>query len=104
MEVVSQNYFAALEVKPLLGRAFVAAARADGRGESVRGGELPSLAKVLRRQIPALPGKTTLLDGKEFTVIGIAPQNFCGLRQGWSPRHLGHQGRLGSDGSGRGAR
>ena len=34
---------------------------------------------------PSLPGKTALLDGKEFTVIGITPQNFCGLRQGWTP-------------------
>ena len=34
---------------------------------------------------PALPGKTALLDGKEFTVIGITPQNFCGLHQRWTP-------------------
>ena len=34
---------------------------------------------------PSLPGKTTLLDGKEFTVIGITPRNFCGLRSSWVP-------------------
>jgi predicted permease len=34
---------------------------------------------------PALPGKTTLLDGKQFTVIGVAPRDFCGVWRGWSP-------------------
>jgi predicted permease len=29
---------------------------------------------------PSLPGKTTLLDDKQFTVIGVAPQGFSGLR------------------------
>ncbi len=78
VEVVSQNYFAALEVKPLLGRAFVpqpGQTAAESRSVMVSyhlwqkhfGGD------------PALPGKTALLDGKEFTVIGITPQNFCGL-------------------------
>ena len=32
-----------------------------------------------------MPGKTVLLDGKEFTVIGITPQDFCGLRQEGAP-------------------
>ena len=30
---------------------------------------------------PSLPGRTTLLDDKQFTVIGIAPQGFSGLRR-----------------------
>jgi putative ABC transport system permease protein len=34
---------------------------------------------------PALPGKTTLLDDKEFTVVGVTSQDFCGLRHGWTP-------------------
>jgi putative ABC transport system permease protein len=80
VEVVSQNYFAALGVKALRGRAFSpppGQAAAEGRSVVVSyhlwqryfGGD------------PSLPGKTVLLDGREFTVIGITPQDFCGLRR-----------------------
>jgi len=31
---------------------------------------------------PSLPGKTTLLDGKEFSVIGVTPKEFHGLGPG----------------------
>jgi predicted permease len=75
VEVVSQNYFAALGVRMLLGRGFspqASQAAAEGRAVVVSydlwqkyfGGDL------------SLPGKTTLLDDKEFTVIGITPQEF----------------------------
>jgi len=84
IEVVSSNYFAALGVTPLMGRAFAQQPerRAD-EGHSV----------IVSYQLwqgyfhgdPGLPGKTTLLDGKQFTVIGIGPRDFCGLRRGWSP-------------------
>jgi putative ABC transport system permease protein len=83
-EVVSQNYFAALGVKALLGRTFSPQPdQAAAEGHSV----LVSY-NLWQRYFggnPSLPGKTTLLDGKEFTVIGIAPQDFCGLRHGWGP-------------------
>ena len=84
VEVVSQNYFAALSVKALLGRTFSPQPdQAAAEGHSV----LVSYTLWQRyfRGNPSLPGKTTLLDGKEFTVIGIAPQDFCGLRQRWAP-------------------
>ena len=84
VEVVSQNYFAALGVRALLGRTF---------------SPQPDQAAAERRAVvvsyalwqkyfggdPSLPGKTTLLDGREFTVTGIAPQDFRGLRQGGAP-------------------
>jgi predicted permease len=84
VEVVSPNYFAALGVKALRGRTFSpppGPAAAEGRSVVVSyhlwqryfGGD------------PSLPGKTVLLDGKEFTVIGITPQDFCGLRQEGAP-------------------
>jgi predicted permease len=84
IEVVSQNYFAALGVKPLLGRVFSPqAGRAAAEGHDV------VLSYGLWQKYfggdPSLPGKTTLLDGKEFNVIGIARQEFCGLRRGWAP-------------------
>jgi len=84
VEVVSQNYFAALGVKALLGRTFLPhpdQAAAEGRSVVVSYG----LWQRYFGGNPSLPGKTTLLDGKEFTVIGITPQDFCGLRRGWTP-------------------
>ena len=84
VEVVSQNYFAALGVKALLGRAFSpqpSQAAAEGHAVVLS----YSLWQKYFRGDPALPGKTTLLDGKELSVIGITPQDFCGLRQGWTP-------------------
>jgi len=84
VEVVSQNYFAALGVKSLLGRTYSPQPnQAAAEGHSV----VVSYA-LWQRYFggdASLPGKTTLLDGKEFTVIGITPQDFCGLRQGWAP-------------------
>jgi putative ABC transport system permease protein len=84
VEVVSQNYFAALGVGALLGRVFSPKPEAEagdarsvvvsyGLWQSYFGGD------------PSLPGKTTLLDGKQFAVIGIAPRDFCGLRRGSPP-------------------
>jgi len=84
VEVVSQNYFAALGVKPLLGRVFSpqsSQAAAEGRAVVI---SYPLWQKYFGGD-PSLPGKTTLLDGKEFNVIGIARREFCGLRQGWTP-------------------
>jgi predicted permease len=84
VEVVSQNYFAALGVKALLGRVF-----SPQPSQAAAEGHAVVLSYSLWQKYfggdPSLPGKTTLLDGKEFTVIGIAPQDFCGLRQGWTP-------------------
>jgi predicted permease len=75
VEVVSQNYFAALGVRMLLGRAFspqASQAAAEGRAVVVS-------YKLWQKYFGgnrSLPGKTTLLDDKEFTVIGITPQEF----------------------------
>jgi predicted permease len=84
VEVVSQNYFGALGVNALLGRVFSPQpdqAAAEGHGVVLSYG----LWQKYFGGDPSLPGKTTLLDGKEFNVLGIARQEFCGLRQGWTP-------------------
>jgi putative ABC transport system permease protein len=84
VEVVSQNYFAVLGVKALRGSTFSAKpeqAAAEGHSVVVS----YALWEHYFGGNPSLPGKTTLLDGKEFTVIGITPQDFCGLRSGWAP-------------------
>jgi putative ABC transport system permease protein len=84
VEVVSQNYFAALGVKALLGRTF-----SPQPSQTAAEGRAVVLSYALWQKYfggdPSLPGKTTLLDGKEFTVIGITSRDFCGLRGGWTP-------------------
>ncbi len=84
VEVVSQNYFAALGVKTLLGRAFLPQPE-----QAAAEGHAAVLSYALWQKYfggdPSLPGKTTLLDDKEFTVIGITPQEFSGLHHGWTP-------------------
>ena len=78
--VVSQNYFAALGVKALRGRTFSPQPdQAAAEGHSVLVSY--NLWQHYFGGDPSLPGKATLLDGREFTVIGITPQDFCGLRQ-----------------------
>src|SRR5271157_5282453 len=67
VEVVSQNFFAAMGVKTLLGRAFspqASQAPAEGRSVVVS----CNLWQKYFRGDPLLPGKSTLLDDKEFTV------------------------------------
>jgi len=101
VEVVSQNYFAALGVKTLLGRAFSplpAQSAAESRSVVVS----YSLWQKYFGGDPSLPGKTTLLDDKEFTVIGVTPQKFSGLRrsfpdiwvtkEGWETMIPGEEG------------
>ncbi|MFZ0961246.1 MAG: ABC transporter permease [Terriglobia bacterium] len=81
VQVVSQNYFAALGVKTALGRTFSPQPdQAAAEGHSV----VVSYA-LWQRYFggdPSLPSKTTLLDGKEFSVIGVTPQEFHGLSYG----------------------
>jgi len=84
VEVVSPNYFAVLGVSAQRGRTF--SGRPD---ETAAEGHSVVLSHRLWQEYfggdPALPGKTTLLDGKQFTVIGVAPRDFRGLWRGWSP-------------------
>jgi predicted permease len=84
VEVVSQNYFAALGVNVLRGRTF-----SPQPGQAAAEGHSVVVSYHLWQHYfggdPSLPGKTVLLDGKEFTVIGITPQDFCGLRQESAP-------------------
>jgi len=78
VEVVSQNYFDALGVRAILGRAFSPQpnqAAAEGHSVVVS----YNLWQKYFGGDPSLPGKTTLLDDKQFTVIGVAPREFSGL-------------------------
>ncbi|HUI58062.1 MAG TPA: ABC transporter permease [Bryobacteraceae bacterium] len=84
VEVVSPNYFTVLGVRAQRGRVFA------GRPEETAAeGHSVVLSYNLWQEYfggdPSLPGKTTLLDGKQFTIVGVAPRDFCGPRRGWSP-------------------
>jgi len=100
VEVVSQNYFDALGVRAILGRAFIPqSSQAAAEGHSV-----VVSYKLWQKYFsgdPSLPGKTVLLDDKQFTVIGVAPQGFSGLgganldiwltKEGWETMLPGEQ-------------
>jgi len=81
VEVVSENYFTALGIRPVLGRTF--SPRPDQAAAEGRSVVLSyALWQTYFHGDPNLAGKTTLLDGKEFTIIGVAPREFCGLHRG----------------------
>jgi putative ABC transport system permease protein len=78
VEVVSPNYFTLLGVSAQRGRMFSGRPEetaAEGRSVVVS----HSLWQEYFGGDPVLPGQTTLLDGKQFTVVGVAPRDFCGL-------------------------
>jgi predicted permease len=76
--LVSGNYFRVLGVEPALGRGF----RDDedqvpGRDAVVVLG--PEFWKNEFGSAPSVVGRTIRLNGREFTVIGVAPEGFTGL-------------------------
>ena len=81
VDVVSENYFAVLGVNAALGRTFSTRPdQAEAEGHAV----VISYGLWQRRfgADPALPGQVILLDGKDFTVLGVTPQEFHGLEKG----------------------
>ena len=70
---VTSNFFDVLGVRPLLGRAFTA--QEDDTAASV---VLLSYGLWQRRYVgdPSVIGKTMLMDGSEFTIIGVLPRDF----------------------------
>ena len=77
--VVSENYFSVLGVRPALGNAF------NGREHA----PLVVLSHAAWQERfggdAGLLGKTVILNGSPFTVIGVAPQDFHGASVGFSP-------------------
>ena len=84
VEVVSQNYFAALDVKALDGRTFSPQPE-QAAAESHAVVVSYNLWQRYFGGDRSLPGKSVLLDGREFTLIGVTPRDFCGLRQQGAP-------------------
>lgn len=86
IDVVSENYFSLLGVRPAFGRFFfLQRERQNGNRQAV------VLSYSLWRQQyggdPTLVGRSVILDGKDFTVLGIATKEFIGLEKG-SPTDL----------------
>lgn len=76
--LVSGNYFRVLGVEPRLGRAF-----RDDEDQSPGSGAVvilgPDFWKHEFAADPSVLGRTVRLNGADFTVIGVAPENFPGL-------------------------
>jgi predicted permease len=76
--MVSGNYFHVLGVEPRLGRSFRDAEdQVPGRDAVVVLG--PDFWKREFASDPSVLGRTIRLNGREFTVIGVAPETFSGM-------------------------
>ena len=82
--LVSANFFSLLGVRPALGRGFLAAEDQPGSAAAV---VVVSHAMWQQRlgADPAVVGQTLTLDGRAFTVVGVAPAGFSGILAGFTP-------------------
>jgi len=81
--LVSGNYFDLLQVRPTLGRAFLPEEDSTPNGHPV-----VVLGYKFWKKIggdPAIAGSTITLNGRAFTVIGVAPASFTGVDVGFAP-------------------
>lgn len=81
--IVSANYFEALGIRPVLGRAFDPA---DDTGRSAHAVTVISYQCWMDRYSgdPDIIGKTQMLNGVRHTIIGVAPAGFYGTFVGYS--------------------
>lgn len=82
-QIVSGNYFSLLGVAPVLGRAF-----APEEDSSPNGNPVAVLAHRFWKKIGGereIIGRTVTLNGRKFTVIGVAPPSFTGTDVGIAP-------------------
>ena len=79
-ELVSANYFSVLGVQPTIGSAFSAG---DERPGAPRAAVISDAlwTRFLHRDSSALQ-KTITLNGRTFSVVGVAPRGFSGLLRG----------------------
>lgn len=82
-QIVSGNYFSLLEVNPILGRAF-----SPEEDSTPNGYPVTVLAHRFWKKIgadPEIVGRAVTLNGRKFTVIGVAPPSFTGTDVGVAP-------------------
>src|SRR5579872_1613153 len=81
--VVSSNYFEALGIHPILGRTF-------DPGEDVGRNSHPDVVISYEmwtdryKRDPNIVGKTQMLNGVKYTIIGVTPEDFHGTFVGYS--------------------
>ncbi len=82
--LVSANFFSILGVQPALGRGFLPE---EDRVATAAPVVVLSHAVWQQRLAsdPAIVGKTLTLNGRNYTVVGVAPAGFTGLVIGFSP-------------------
>jgi macrolide transport system ATP-binding/permease protein len=90
--VVSANYFDALGVHPVLGRGFEPA---ENLGRNAHPVVVVSYQMWQGRfhGDPAVIGQTETIDGRQYTIVGVAPQGFYGTFVGyafqfWAPASM----------------
>ena len=78
--LVSDNYFSALGVQPAIGRGFL-----PEEGQVPERDPVVVISHALWRDTfasdPAIAGKQVSLNGHAFTVVGVAPASFTGIRR-----------------------
>ncbi len=82
-QIVSGNYFSLLEVAPALGRAF-----SPDEDSTPNGSPVAVLAYRFWKKIGGdreIIGRAVVLNGRKFTVIGVAPASFTGTDVGVAP-------------------
>ena len=79
-ELVSANYFSVLGVQPALGSAFSPSDEAPGAPRAAVISD--ALWTRLLNRDPSVLNKTIALNGRNFSVVGVAPKNFSGLLRG----------------------
>jgi len=83
-QIVSGNYFSVLGVNAARGRTFLPEEdRTPGAHPVTVIGD--GMWQRYFNSDPEIIGKTVLLNGTEFTVIGVAPRNFTGAMRGFAP-------------------
>jgi predicted permease len=77
-QLVTANYFSTLGVQPILGNGFHSGGSTNGQEPEV----VLSQALWQRRlgSDPGIVGKSVVLDGQSFTVVGVAPERFRGTQ------------------------
>ncbi|MGH9162992.1 MAG: ABC transporter permease [Vicinamibacteraceae bacterium] len=94
VDVVSPNYFALARVEPAFGRLL---RPGEGEGKGAAPVVVLSYAYWQRRfgEDPSVVGEPITLNGKTFTVIGVAPKGFTGLSWGMAVSAFVPSGALG---------
>jgi putative ABC transport system permease protein len=81
--MVSANYFDAMGIRPVLGRAF---SPSDDVGRNAHPVTVISYQvwQERFRGDPQIIGKTQILNGLPYTIVGVAPKGFYGTFVGWA--------------------